>query len=102
MKFFLKTRYFFDRVVEVKYNSYKDVYSLRVEGYESFVANEFVNHNTECRLTEIAEKMLEDIEKDVVDFQPNFDSSKEEPIVLPAKIPPTDKQMYEHSSWYGY
>ncbi|ADB58484.1 DNA gyrase/topoisomerase IV subunit A [Archaeoglobus profundus] len=42
---------------------------------------------TECRLTEIAEKMLEDIDKNTVDFQPNFDASKQEPVVLPAKIP---------------
>jgi len=87
VEFFLKTRYFFDRVVEVKEAGYKDVYSLRVERDHAFVANGFINHNTECRLTEIAEKMLEDIDKNTVDFQPNFDASKQEPVVLPAKIP---------------
>ncbi len=87
IEFFLKTRYFFDRVVEIKESGCKDVYSLRVEKDHAFVANGFINHNTECRLTEIAEKMLEDIDKNTVDFQPNFDASKSEPVVLPAKIP---------------
>ena len=42
---------------------------------------------TEARLKRIAEEMLADINKDTVDFQPNFDDSLTEPTVLPAKIP---------------
>ncbi len=42
---------------------------------------------TEARLTKIAEEMLTDIEKDTVDFVPNFDATLKEPSVLPAKIP---------------
>jgi DNA gyrase subunit A len=42
---------------------------------------------TEARLKRIAEEMLADINKNTVDFQPNFDDSLEEPTVLPAKIP---------------
>jgi DNA gyrase subunit A len=42
---------------------------------------------TECRLTRLAERMLTDIDKDTVDFIPNFDSSDEEPEVLPAMVP---------------
>ena len=42
---------------------------------------------TEARLTKIAEELLVDIDKETVDFQPNFDGSLQEPIVLPAKIP---------------
>ena len=42
---------------------------------------------TECRMTAIAEKLLEDIDKDTVDFIPNFDDSNIEPVVLPAAIP---------------
>ena len=42
---------------------------------------------TECRLARIAEEMLEDIEKETVDFIPNFDESTEEPTVLPTRIP---------------
>ena len=42
---------------------------------------------TEARLTRIAQYLLHDIEKDTVDFQPNFDDSLKEPTVLPTKIP---------------
>jgi DNA gyrase subunit A len=42
---------------------------------------------TEARLRKIAEELLEDIDKNTVDFQLNFDDSLEEPKVLPAKIP---------------
>jgi DNA gyrase subunit A len=42
---------------------------------------------TEARLKKIAEEMLEDLEKETVDFSPNFDDSLEEPTVMPAKLP---------------
>lgn len=42
---------------------------------------------TEARLKKIAEAMLEDIDKETVDFQLNFDDSIEEPTVLPTRIP---------------
>jgi DNA gyrase subunit A len=42
---------------------------------------------TEARLQRLAEAMLEDIEKDTVDFQLNFDDSLREPTVLPTRIP---------------
>jgi DNA gyrase subunit A len=42
---------------------------------------------TEARLHKMAEEMLADIEKDTVDFGPNFDDSLEEPLVLPARLP---------------
>ncbi len=42
---------------------------------------------TEARLKKIAEEMLNDIEKDTVDFRPNFDDSLTEPTVLPSRIP---------------
>jgi len=42
---------------------------------------------TECRLTALAEEMLADIEKETVEFNPNFDESTEEPFVLPTKVP---------------
>lgn len=42
---------------------------------------------TEARLQRIAESLLTDIEKETVDFQPNFDDSLEEPTVLPSRIP---------------
>lgn len=42
---------------------------------------------TESRLTRLAEEMLVDIDKETVDFIPNFDETTEEPVVLPSKIP---------------
>lgn len=42
---------------------------------------------TEARLRKVAEEMLADINKDTVDFRPNFDESLTEPSVLPAKLP---------------
>jgi DNA gyrase subunit A len=42
---------------------------------------------TEARLRRIAEELLADINKDTVDFQPNFDDSLQEPTVLPGKMP---------------
>jgi DNA gyrase subunit A len=42
---------------------------------------------TEARLARITEQMLADIDKDTVDFTPNFDDSLKEPVVLPARLP---------------
>ncbi|MGE4295588.1 MAG: DNA gyrase subunit A [Campylobacterales bacterium] len=42
---------------------------------------------TEARMTQIAEELLADIDKDTVDFIPNYDASMQEPDVLPSRIP---------------
>ena len=42
---------------------------------------------TEARLTRLSEEMLADIDKETVDFIPNYDESTREPLVLPAKVP---------------
>ncbi|HPX12712.1 MAG TPA: DNA topoisomerase 4 subunit A, partial [Syntrophales bacterium] len=42
---------------------------------------------TEIRMARIAEELLEDLDKETVDFSPNYDNSLEEPNILPAKIP---------------
>jgi DNA gyrase subunit A len=42
---------------------------------------------TEARLSKISQEVLADIEKDTVEFGPNYDESREEPLVLPVKIP---------------
>src|SRR5579864_686165 len=42
---------------------------------------------TECRLARLAEELLADIEKETVDFVPNFDESTVEPTILPTRIP---------------
>jgi len=42
---------------------------------------------TEARLAKISEDILADLEKETVDFIPNFDQTREEPVVLPSRIP---------------
>jgi DNA gyrase subunit A len=42
---------------------------------------------TECRLEEVAELLLSDIDKETVDFGPNYDNKEEEPLVLPTRLP---------------
>lgn len=42
---------------------------------------------TEARLAKVAAELLDDLDKDTVDFQPNYDDKDEEPVVLPAKFP---------------
>ncbi len=85
----LDNRYIFEQVAKIEKKKAKEtVYSVRVDSNcHSFVANGFINHNTEARMSKIAEEMLSDIEKETIDFQPNFDSTLKEPMVLPSKIP---------------
>jgi DNA gyrase subunit A len=42
---------------------------------------------TECRLTPLAQEMLRDIDKETVDFEPNYDGRTEMPTVLPSRVP---------------
>ncbi len=42
---------------------------------------------TEVRLAQLGEEMLRDIDEDTVDFQPNYDNSRREPVVLPTRFP---------------
>ena len=42
---------------------------------------------TEAKLQKISDELLSDIEKDTVDFMPNYDGSQKEPVVLPARVP---------------
>lgn len=42
---------------------------------------------TEARMQHVAEDMLVDIDKETIDFRPNYDGSRQEPVVLPAKVP---------------
>ncbi|MGW8590437.1 DNA gyrase subunit A [Dietzia sp. NPDC055877] len=42
---------------------------------------------TECKMTPLAMEMVRDIEKNTVDFQPNYDGKTQEPVVLPSRVP---------------
>jgi DNA gyrase subunit A len=80
--------YYYAAVAEVTDAGVQPVYSLRVDTPDhSFLANGFVNHNTECRLTRLATEMLRDIDMDTVAFVPNYDESRREPAVLPSRFP---------------
>jgi DNA gyrase subunit A len=80
--------YYYAEVASVEDAGVQPVYSLRVdtEGH-SFLTNGFVSHNTEARLAKLAEEMLRELDSDTVDFGPNYDESKREPLVLPARFP---------------
>jgi DNA gyrase subunit A len=80
--------YYYAEVASVEDAGVQPVYSLRVESDDhSFLTNGFVSHNTEARLARLAEEMLRELDSDTVDFGPNYDESKREPLVLPARFP---------------
>ncbi len=84
----LKQNYLFSKVVSVKNSGKEEVFSVKVDSKcHSFVANGFINHNTEARMSKIAEEMLQDLDKETVEMVENFDGSEKEPVVLPAKFP---------------
>jgi len=81
-------------------NKREDVYDITTEPWHNFSlsAGVFVHNSvdgdspaamryTEVRLGRIADEMLGDLEKNTVDFMPNFDESLQEPRILPAKLP---------------
>lgn len=78
----------------------EDVYDLTIEGTHNFAlaAGVFVHNSidgdnpaamryTEAKLSKISEELLFDIEKETVDWTPNYDATRNEPKVLPAKLP---------------
>ena len=84
----IKNRYIFDKITSVEDSEKKRVYSIKVDSpCHSFVSNGFISHNTEARLAAISDEMLADIDKDTVNFGPNFDASLSEPLLLPAALP---------------
>jgi DNA gyrase subunit A len=80
--------YYYAEVASVDDAGVQPVYSLRVDTDDhSFLTNGFVSHNTEARLARIAEEMLRELDSDTVDFEPNYDESKQIAKVLPARFP---------------
>jgi DNA gyrase subunit A len=80
--------YYYAAVASVERAPVQPVYSLRVDSDDhSFLTNGFVSHNTEARLARTATEMLRDLDMDTVDFVPNYDGSKREPLVLPSRFP---------------
>lgn len=88
LQYFLTYDYIFDKVTEIKEAGIQNVYSIRVDSKcHSFIGNGFINHNTEAKMSKLAEEMLLDIDKKTVKFVPNYDNSTKEPTVLPARLP---------------
>ncbi|MEK6886898.1 MAG: DNA gyrase subunit A [Nanoarchaeota archaeon] len=85
----IKHRFYFDQLIKVeKIETNKSVFSVKVDSNcHSFVANGFINHNTEAKMNILAEEMLADLDKETVNMIPNFDGALKEPIVLPSRIP---------------
>ena len=80
--------YYYAEVASMDPAGVQPVYSLRVDTDDhSFLTNGFISHNTEARLARIATEMLRDLDMDTVDFAPNYDGSRREPLVLPARFP---------------
>jgi DNA gyrase subunit A len=80
--------HYYAEVTSIEPAGIETVYSLRVDSTDhSFLTNGFVSHNTEARLARIATEMLRDLDMDTVDFTPNYDGKKQEPVVLPARFP---------------
>ncbi len=89
------------RIVSVRWlDEYEDVYDITVGEHHNFLlaSGVFVHNSvdgdpaaamryTEARMREIAEELLLDIDKDTVDFIPNYDEKAMEPTVLPARVP---------------
>ncbi len=80
--------YYYAEVATVEPAGVQPVYSLRVDSKDhSFLTNGFVSHNTEARLSRMATEMLRDIDANTVDFEPNYDESRQQPTVLPSRFP---------------
>ncbi|MCX6771855.1 MAG: DNA gyrase subunit A [Candidatus Micrarchaeota archaeon] len=79
---------------------HEDVYDLTVDGTHNFAlaAGVFVHNSvdgdnaaamryTEARLSKFGEELLTDLDKETIDFAPNFDATLKEPLVLPCRVP---------------
>ncbi len=80
--------YYYATVASLEDAGAQPVYSLRVDTDDhSYITNGFVSHNTEARPSMIAAELLADIERETVDWYPNYDNRHMQPSVLPARLP---------------
>ncbi|HEX6817120.1 MAG TPA: DNA gyrase subunit A, partial [Ktedonobacterales bacterium] len=89
------------RVVSVRWlDEREDVYDITVDEHHNFLlaGGVFVHNSldddppaamryTEAKMSAIASELLADIDRDTVDFKPNYDGHSEEPVVMPARLP---------------
>lgn len=84
----LNTGYHFDKIVSIKLlEEQYPVYDLTVENTNAFIANGFVAHNTEVRLTSYGMQVLGEIDLGTVDWKSNYDETESEPEILPSLLP---------------
>ncbi len=87
-EYLIESNYVFEPVVEIIDGGVKQVFSIRVDSQcHSFIGNGFINHNTEAKMSKLTAELLRDIDKETVDFIPNYDGSRQEPTVLPSVVP---------------
>jgi topoisomerase IV subunit A len=80
--------YLYDPITSIEYHETPvPVYDLTVENTHAFVANGFIAHNTEAKLSLNSKHLLKDLGAETVDFRANYDGTTEEPEVLPARLP---------------
>ena len=80
--------YYYATIATIEDAGAQPVFSVRVDSEDhSFITNGFVSHNTEARPAAIAAELLADIEKETVDWYPNYDNRHMQPTVLPARVP---------------
>ncbi len=84
----IRNNYIFDPIMTIEDGGLETVYSIKVDSKcHSFVANGFINHNTEARLSAISDELLRDINKNTVNFIDNYSGTIKEPVLLPSVIP---------------
>ncbi len=84
----VRSGYYFAEVASVEDAGVRPVYSICVDSDDhSFLANGFVNHNTEARMAPLAMQLLAGIDEDTVEFIETYDGKTQEPAVLPARFP---------------
>ncbi|MFP4523979.1 MAG: DNA gyrase subunit A [Candidatus Woesearchaeota archaeon] len=85
----IERHYLFSPTTKItRHQKPETVYSVKVDSMcHSFVADGFINHNTEAKMERVSDEMLADIEKGTVDMAENFDGTLKEPTVLPTKLP---------------
>ncbi len=87
-EYLLESNYVFEPVAEIADGGIQRVFSIRVDSQcHSFIGNGFINHNTEAKMARLSGELLRDIDKETVDFVPNYDGSRQEPTVFPSAIP---------------
>ena len=80
--------HYYAQVESVTDAGVQPVYSIRVDSDDhAFISNGFISHNTECKLSPLAMRLLDGIDQDTVNLSPNFDGRADEPDVLPARFP---------------